>query len=211
MDRNRQATSTAETRPGSWMAGSRTRWRIGATLAGACAVATLLAAAQHAVHRFAPDAPEARAPSPPADPHAALGADAAEDATAVELVTRFALNALLAPLIDDDDPPRWTDVAMHHFCGPATAVEVDGRPMVPGRRLPGRDFTVHWHLDRCQPFDAASVELSGTVALQVSHRGHALVAVVHAGDMSILSAAGVSRLRHPFSAALAMSGPAKAP
>ena len=42
---------------------------------------------------------------------------------------RFALNALLVPLLDDSVPPRWTDVALEHICGPGTRVLIDGKPL----------------------------------------------------------------------------------
>jgi len=48
--------------------------------------------------------------------------------------SQFALNALLVPLLDDAEQPRWTDIAVDLSCGPATWVDVDGKPLVPGQK-----------------------------------------------------------------------------
>ncbi|MCY7308471.1 MAG: hypothetical protein LH632_20525 [Rhodoferax sp.] len=58
---------------------------------------------------------------------------------------------------------------MNHFCGPATPVSVDGRPLVSGDRIPATAFTVRWEMDHCQPFSASSVALSGVADLTVFH------------------------------------------
>lgn len=39
-------------------------------------------------------------------------------------------------------PPQWTDVALQHFCGPGTRVEVNGHPLVPGTAIPAGAFVV---------------------------------------------------------------------
>jgi len=119
--------------------------------------------------------------------------------------SRFALNALLVPLLDDAEPPRWTDVGFNFFCGPATRVEVDGKPLVPGAVIPATAFTVRWHMDRCTPLDYASVELSGVVDLLVFHEDNGLSAIVNAGRLTILGAKGASRLRAPFAASMSLA------
>jgi hypothetical protein len=144
--------------------------------------------------------PAAAESAPPPRP-----AQGAEDALATELVSRFALNALLATLIDDDTPPRWTDVAFHHFCGPATRLEVDGKPLVAGDRVPATAFTVRWHMDDCWPFDFASVALSGMVDLLVFHEDDGLGAIVFADRMVISGLTGKSRLDVPFAASLSLA------
>jgi hypothetical protein len=125
---------------------------------------------------------------------------AVDDQAARELVSRFALNALLATLIDDDEPPRWTDVGLNYYCGPQTRVEVDGKPIVPGARMPANAFTLRWHMDQCSLFDSATVELSGIVELLVTHEGTQLKGVVSADRMVIWSATGLSRVTAPFTA-----------
>lgn len=39
-------------------------------------------------------------------------------------------------------PPQWTDVALQHFCGPGTRVEINGHPLVPGTAIPAGAFVV---------------------------------------------------------------------
>ncbi len=64
------------------------------------------------------------APKPPD----AMAQDAPPDAPAPDDLYRFALNALLAPLLDDTEPPRWTDAAIDFSRDPGTNVMVDGEP-----------------------------------------------------------------------------------
>jgi hypothetical protein len=132
-------------------------------------------------------------------------ARAVDDSMAADLVARFALNALIAPLLDDDVPPRWTDIGLKHYCGPATRVEVDGKPMVPGSRLPATAFTMRWHLDQCWPFDTATTELSGSVELLVFHEDTGLSAVVIPERLVIGGATTSNRLSQPFAAVLSLA------
>ena len=118
------------------------------------------------------------------------------DAIATEF-SRFVLNALLLPLLDDDEPPRWTDVALRHFCGPATNVEVDGRSLSHGTSIPATPFTVRWDMDRCTPLEA--FELSGTVELLVFREGAGLAAIVNPDGLIIASVSGTGRLPASFS------------
>ena len=124
------------------------------------------------------------------------------DDAAVGEFTRFALNALLATLLDDDEPPRWSDVALGHVCGPGTRVEVDGRPLLHGTTIPATTFTVRWQMDRCSPLEA--FEVSGTVGLLVFHEDDGLGAIVRPGALSVSSAKGTRSLRAPFAAALSL-------
>jgi hypothetical protein len=141
--------------------------------------------------------PIARVPAaPPAAPDMAQ-----RDAAAKEAFTRFALNALLTPLIDDAEPPRWTDVALLYACGPATHVEVDGQAMVPGERVPATAFILRWTMDQCAPFESP-LALTGGVELQVFHEDEGLSAIVHAERLTIAGPAGRSRIDQPFAATL---------
>lgn len=117
--------------------------------------------------------------------------------------SRFALNALLVPLLDDNDPPHWTDVALHHFCGPATRVDINGQPLVPGTPIPATAFTVRWHIDQCWPLDYAAFELSGRVDLLVFHDDAGLSAVVSAQRLRISTAKGAGQMSEPFAASMA--------
>ena len=130
---------------------------------------------------------------------------AGDDPIAADL-SRFALNALLVPLLDDDAPPRWTDVALPLMCGPATTVEVDGSPLLPGMTIPATAFTVRWSMDRCTPLAYSSVELSGVVELLVFHEDTGMSAVVKADRLTVAGAKGTSRLNSPFAASLSLAG-----
>lgn len=118
-----------------------------------------------------------------------------------ELV-RFALNALLVPLIDDAEPPRWTDAALDLACGPGTRVLVDGQPLAPNTALPAKAFTVRWTMDRCMPLGTDAVELTGSVELRVFHEDNGLSAVVMPDGLQVDSAQGRTWLQRPFAAAM---------
>jgi hypothetical protein len=126
------------------------------------------------------------------------------DDPATAALEPFALNALLAPLLDDDEPPRWTDAALHSTCGPATAVAVDGKPMVDGARIPATAFTVRWKMDRCNPFGDSSIELSGIVDLLVFHEDTGLSAAVDARRLKVWSAAGRHHVETAFGASMSL-------
>ncbi len=113
---------------------------------------------------------------------------------------RFALNALLVPLIDDATPPRWTDIAMNFFCDLGTTVMIDGKPMVPGELVPAKAFKVRWDMSRCKPLGPQSVELSGGVELVVFHEDTGLSAMVIPDRLRVDSHLGRVLLRGPFAA-----------
>jgi hypothetical protein len=148
------------------------------------------------------DGPTEAAPAAP-QTHAGTAAPA-DDAITAD-VSRFALNALLVPLLDDAEPPRWTDAALGFLCGPATQVEVDGKPIVPGVGIPATSFTVRWDMDGCSPLGPSSVELSGIVELLVFHEDTGLSAVVSANRMRISSATGARHLEAPFGASMSFA------
>lgn len=137
--------------------------------------------------------------SPAAPPTAPVTAQ--RDAVAEATFTRFALNVLLAPLIDDAESPHWTDVALSYGCGPATHVEVDGQPLVPGERVPATAFIVRWTMDQCTPFES-QVALTGSVELQVFHEDEGLSAIVHAERLTVAGPAGRGRIEQPFTGML---------
>jgi hypothetical protein len=123
---------------------------------------------------------------------------------------RFALNALLVPLLDDDWPPRWTDVAVEHFCGPDTRVTIDGLPLRPGAPMPATAFTVRWQMERCMPMGFETPELSGEVELHVSHADGGLSALVLPQGLAVATPAGRSWLTGPLTARMSLGGPAEA-
>lgn len=148
-------------------------------------------------------------PDPPTPTRAAATVPGEEAITGI--FKRFALNALLATLIDDSNPPRWTDVGVQFFCGPATQVTVDGVPLIPGDLVPASAFKVRWQIDQCWPLDYAAYELSGLVELHVVHEDAGLRAVVHAQRLRIATARGSASVKAPFTTWLALHGPAAAP
>jgi hypothetical protein len=119
---------------------------------------------------------------------------------------RFALNALLVPLLDDAVPPHWTGTVLEHTCGPGTRVLIDGKPLQPHSPMPARSFSVHWTMDRCLPFGFDSVELSGSVELLVFHEDGGLSAVVMPHRLQIHNGKGGNWfLERPFSAAMSLA------
>jgi hypothetical protein len=137
----------------------------------------------------------------PTLPGNAAAAYAVDDAITRDF-SRFALNALLATLLDDDEPPRWSDVALSHFCGPAAHVEVNGMPLAHGSRIPTTSFTVRWSMDQCTPLEG--IELNGTVELLVFHEDSGLSAIVNPDRLIVSSAKGTSRMDAPFAASLSL-------
>ena len=179
---------------------------------GLYAAAAALAIASVALTTLGDDGTPVSA-SAPAPSHAtqALAGDDIDDSVAQALLRRVAANALLVPLLDDDSPPRWTDVAANFFCEPATRIEIDGQPMLPGARIPATAFTLRWHMDRCRPLDAYSLELSGIVELLVFHEDTGLSAVVDADRLTVTSADGISRPGGIFGASMSLAEAAHRP
>ncbi len=128
----------------------------------------------------------------------AVGHDGLPDAPMPVDLYRFALNALLVPLLDDAQPRRWTDLAINFSCDPGTSVMVDGEPMVVGKLMPSTAFTLRWNMNRCAPLGRESVELSGSVELLVSHKEFGLRAVVLPDGLTVDSHMGRAWLHGPF-------------
>jgi hypothetical protein len=120
---------------------------------------------------------------------------------------RFALNALLVPLLDDAQPPRWTRVSIDHYCGAATQVTVDGRPMRPDTPIPATSFTLRWQMDRCAPMGFETLEMSGAVELLVFHEDDGLSAVIAPQQLMISTPSGRSWMKGPFAARMLLGTP----
>ena len=115
---------------------------------------------------------------------------------------RFALNAFLVPLLNDNVPPRWTRMPMQFSCEEDTHVLVNGEPMTPAQLIPAQAFAVHWHMDHCVPMGRKSGELSGDVELIVFHEDDGFSAVVAPDQMRVDSHMWRSWLRSPFTAVM---------
>lgn len=147
-------------------------------------------------HKLAPIAHE---------PLNALVRDAISDAPMPVDLYRFALNALLVPLLDDAQPLRWTDLAIDFSCDPGTTVMIDGEPLVAGKLVPTKDFTVRWNMANCAPMGPESVKLSGIVELVVSHKHSNLHATVTPAGLRVDSHMGQAWLHGPFAAETSLS------
>ena len=117
---------------------------------------------------------------------------------------KFALNAFLVPLLDDNIPPKWTYVAVDFMCDVGTTVMVDGEPMVSGQPIPVKAFIVRWEMDHCLPFGRGSVELTGSVEMVVARNAKGLSATVTPIAMRVDSFNGRTWLRGPFRAETAV-------
>jgi len=171
------------------------RFSLAAAMLLGITAAIFAARSGSAMANVAADAPRLLAPAAPV----------AQDQITDQIV-RFAMNALLVPLLDDHEPPQWTDVALQHFCGPGTRVEINGHPLVPGTAIPAGAFVVRWHIDQCWPLDYAAFELSGSVELLVFHEDTGLSAIVSAQRLRIATTKGSGHLGAPFAAMMALGG-----
>ena len=113
------------------------------------------------------------------------------------LLTRFVLHGLLLPLIDDSArPPTWNDPAMHLSCADPSSVTADGAAVSAGAPLPGRAFTLRWHLDGCLPFGSGGPQLDGTAEFDVFVDDAGLSAIVRYEDLQVREARGATQRLH---------------
>jgi len=110
----------------------------------------------------------------------------AEQQSLASHVERYALNALLVPLIDHEaSPMRWADPSLAMRCDSGTHVKVDGRPLRPGTPIASRAFVVAWTLQGCLPFGSGGPELTGRAELRVSRQMDGLAATVTLTDLQV--------------------------
>jgi hypothetical protein len=101
-------------------------------------------------------------------------------------IERFALNALLVPLIDHEAwPMRWADPSLAMSCNTGSHVHIDGRPLQPGTPIVDRTFFVTWTLQGCLPFGLGGPELTGRARLRVSRQPDGLAAMVWLTDLQV--------------------------
>ncbi len=117
--------------------------------------------------------------------------------------TKFALNALLLPLLDDEVPARWADPSISVDCHDAR-VTVDGNQLDVGSPVSDAS-TVHWHVKSCTPMGQV-IELSGDVALRVETSIDGYSASVNPAGLLVRMASGAHTLNEPFSTLLAVDG-----
>ena len=77
-------------------------------------------------------------------------------------IRRYAINAFLVPLLDEEGTPaRWQDPSLTVPCQPGTQVYVNGRPIEPGSEVTEQALSVIWTMEGCLPFGAGGPELTG--------------------------------------------------
>ena len=114
---------------------------------------------------------------------------------------RFALNALMVPLIDDTVPARWTKniAAMH--CGKASRVLVDGKPLRPGAHVPSRPFTISWSMVDCRPLSRQET-FNGNVRMTVYPENEGYSAMVVPTALKVSTYDSTAVWSKPFSVGL---------
>lgn len=153
-----------------------------------------------------PPAPRPGDPAPATGDALAMADDGAPND--VQAFERHALNALLAPLLDDDEPPRWVAPHADFGCGDTATVTVDGGPLVPGTPVPRGSFQMRWRMNGCRPLGRDGPELSGIVDLSVYRADEALGAWVSPHAVHFLHDGHRHVLDTPFAARLLLHAPA---
>lgn len=145
-----------------------------------------------------PPATAAARPAAEAPMRTPVRIDPARPSQAARDFKAFALNILLVPLLDDDLPTRWADPSLSVPCDDAF-VTIDGKRPDVGAPVPGEAFTLHWHMERCNPLDGY-FELSGDVELRVEPQPDGYTASVRPIDLQVISLYGVDALDEGFTA-----------
>ena len=158
----------------------------------------------HPVHGTVPDCIGATCAGQPADGGESPD-EAVPDSDAKRVLTqwkRFALNALLEPLLTTEEPLRWETSTLEMPCDMSMSVWVDGKPLRAGDPVPPDRFVMRWQLDECMPLGPASLSLSGNVYMHVRREPTRIDGVISSDDLVIDSTAGRFAAREPFSATL---------
>ena len=101
-------------------------------------------------------------------------------------VCRFAVNALLVPVLDEDGAPaRWHDPSLAVACQPGSQVFVNGRPIEPRSEVIGQEFSVLWTMQACLPFGAGGPELTGAAEVVAFRDDGGLSTIVHLRNLHV--------------------------
>jgi hypothetical protein len=101
-------------------------------------------------------------------------------------IRRFAVNAFLVPVLDEEaTPARWRDPSLAVPCQPGTQVYVNGRPIEPRSEVIGQGFSVIWAMEACLPFGTDGPELTGVAEVVAFRDTVGLSAVVHARNLRV--------------------------
>ncbi len=126
--------------------------------------------------------------------------------------SRFILNALLVPALDDDAMPlRFVDPRPVAQCGPHTGVRVNGKPLVAGAMVPDQPFELEWLMDRCRPFGRSGPRFDGAVKLTVYREDWGFSAAIKPAGLRVTSAGNETTLVRARSASLPQSVDAEEP
>jgi hypothetical protein len=105
--------------------------------------------------------PAGAAPGSP-DEAGAVETDPVIAAEVAHDIRRFAINAFLVPLLDEEGAPaRWQDPSLAVPCQPGTQVYVNGQPIEPRSEVTGQALSVTWQMEACLPFGAGGPQLTG--------------------------------------------------
>lgn len=150
--------------------------------------------------------PRAAAPGAPAPLAAPRASEAVPlDGERLAYWQRFALNALLVPLLDVDEQERWAEPSSAMPCLETSQVTLDGRPLPAGERLPAGEFTLRWTLADCRPFGPESLALWGSVEARLRNVAGRVGGVLHSGPLLVVEGDGRPlRVDAPFVATVAL-------
>lgn len=80
---------------------------------------------------------------------------------------RHAVAAFVAPLVDDGEPARFTDLYRTLTCADHSSVMVNGGPVIEGDLVPPGAFVLQWDLDLYCPFGISGPLLNGRAEVLV--------------------------------------------
>lgn len=107
--------------------------------------------------------------------------------------SRFILNALLVPALDNDALPlRWVDPRPRSLCGADTTVRVNGALLRAGTLVPDRPFDLEWQARGCRPFGRAGPRFDGRIKLTVFREDWGFSAIVEPSEFRVTSAQNVT-------------------
>jgi hypothetical protein len=112
--------------------------------------------------------------------------DAGNSDEIAQTIRKYALNALLVPVLDGDGyPARWQDASLAMVCDAGTRVWVDGRPLEPRGEVPGASFSLQRLMVGCAPFGRGGHELSGHAETLVLRDDDGLSAIARFIDLKV--------------------------
>jgi hypothetical protein len=131
----------------------------------------------------------------------AARASAARAGEAVETEwQRWALHALLVPLLDDDLPVNWAEPTTLTPCTEGSSVTVDGAQIRYGTPLAAGPFALRWKLVDCWPLGDDRWGLDGEVEMTIVVGADRILAQVRPQGLTARTRHGRQPLSLPFEA-----------